>query len=155
MKGFSVFTIIIVFLMALVFVGIQTVATFVMWLFAHALIVGIILLIIYIPVVIHRIKSAARDYHTLGVICAIIHSIFPPIVLYACYHASIEAILADKSIFSFALNWILAIFCLFLTLLLSFYALSYGNSRPKVIILTILYALASMQLSGMIYVAGF
>ena len=112
MAEMGILTMLALIFWALSLAGVLWVSEFVVWIFSHKFIVGGFLLLIHILFSIVKCYHAYINYSIKGVICAIIHAIFPPIVVVACYYASIESINDGTSIFSFSFNWILAFLCM-------------------------------------------
>lgn len=106
----GILTIVALLFWALALAGVEWIAQLISWLFANALIVGLILLIIHICFSAATIRRAYIDYSTKGAFCAIIQAAFPPMIITACYYASLEAVEAQTSIISFSFNWILVFF---------------------------------------------
>ena len=74
---------------ALMFIGIGWVTMLAAWVWQHALIVGIILLILYLIQTFAFAVITRKDYGVLGSICTVAHAILPPFVVIEAYKASI------------------------------------------------------------------
>lgn len=154
----GILTIVALIFWALALAGVEWIAQLISWLFANALIVGLILLIIHICFSAATIRRAYIDYSTKGAFCAIIQAAFPPMIITACYYASLEAVEAQTSIISFSFNWILVFFCMTGIWYLGNLALdteTHPKSNLRLIGFTILNVLLSIQLIGMVTYSGF
>ena len=125
------------------------------WLFEHAVIVGIVLLIIHILASLSAIICAFQDYSFTGLICAIIHSLFPPAFILSAYQATLQS--GKEFGFGILFEWILVFVCMCVTEFFHFKAIDTtgGRSYFKLISLTLVYILISAFLIALIRTEGF
>ena len=154
----GIFTFFALIAWALSAAGVLWISEFLLWLFNNSIIVGGVLLLIHLFVTIIKAKRVYFEYSTLGVICTIIHAIFPPVVIYSCYRVSLIAINDGIGNISFTIEWFLVLLCLIGTSYLGHLALDTENhlkSSKRLLGYTFLNIISSIWLIGMILGNGF
>ena len=142
-------------LAVLIFLGVGWATMVASWLWSHAIIVGIVLLVLHILISFGHVVVTGEDYGIVGIVCALIHSVFPPAVIFTTYHMTVQ------SGHSFGLNllfqWLLVFACLggIECLWAKGSATNGGLSYFRLIVFTLLCTIASVVLIGLIYTEGF
>lgn len=76
---------ILLILAALTFLGIGWASLILSWLWQHAVMIGIILLVLHIIVNLGHTIIAAENYAGLGIICSVIHAVVQPLLVVKTY----------------------------------------------------------------------
>lgn len=84
---FSLDSILLV-LAVMTLLGIGWAAVILTWIWEHAVIVGIVLLILHIIINLGHTMIAAENYAGLGVICSVIHAVVQPLLVMKAYSIS-------------------------------------------------------------------
>ena len=125
------------------------------WLWSHAVIVGIVLLVLHGIWSVCCAVNAFADYSILGLILSIIHSVFPVITLVTAY----DMAMLEGGAFtvSLMLNWIVIFMCMLGTecLFLSAMKTDGGTSYGRMIFFSILNIAASALLLSIVKTEGF
>lgn len=79
---------VLLILAALMFLGIGWASLILSWLWQHAVLIGIILLVLHIIVNLGHTKIAAENYGGLGIICSVIHAVAQPLLVVKSYSAT-------------------------------------------------------------------
>lgn len=114
------------------------------WLMAHATIVGIILLIIHIIFILGAMISLYQDYRFLGIICAAVHSVCPPLIIITSYQAMVNS--GKEFGFGMMFEWVLTFLVMSLAEWLWFKAMDTegGTSRFRLVLFTLLSVIVSL-----------
>lgn len=93
-----------------VFLGVGWATLIASWLWSHAIIVGIIFLVIHILYSVFSVIAVGSDYSIAGMICAVIHAIFPPIIIIKSYQMTVAT--NDNFGTYLLFEWMLVFFCM-------------------------------------------
>lgn len=139
----------------LCFLGIGWATMLGSWLWSHAIIVGILLLVIHIAISLVHIVCGMDDYSIIGLILAIIWSICSPAIIITFY----KMMVASGKAFGvgFLLNWIMNFAVISVIDCLWYYAFetSGGRSYVRLLVFSIFAIAASVFVIRLALVEGF
>lgn len=130
-------------------------ATIAAWLWSHAIAVGVVLLVIHVIWSFISAVNALADYSIVGLICSVVHSVFPPITIITAYKMALES--GGSFSISLMWNWILLLMMVLGIECLWFTAISSkgGTSYLRFVFFSILNIAASIFLLSLVRTEGF
>lgn len=139
----------------LMFLGVGWATMLGAWLWSHALIIGIILLVIHVIYCLGTVLLVNDDYGIMGIVCSIIHIPFSLLIVISAYQAMLES---EKNFgVGILFEWLLCFGCIsgIECLWVKATDTKGGLSYFRLIIFTAIYVVISFFLINLIKREGF